>query len=390
MKKFISVVCLLALVGILGFVAFKGKDNNNVNNGNNNENNENNENNNISQLEPVYFGDYNLDEVVTLGEYLNLIVDVTYKPIKESEIIGYINTVLKQYPGYEKTDDTVVDDGDIVDLNYVGYWKGEVFDESKNVYLGIGSKKFIEGFESGLIGAKVGDTVTLKLTFPADYKDYLGNISELAGQETEFKVTINAIVKEVVYTYDNVPDDYCYINFNYKNKQEIYDYVDKMMKEELEAQKKSDARLAVLDGVVKRCTIEAPEELVTYQVEKYILALKADVEKAGYKFDEYLDKYYKKTYDEFYDEIYVYMEASVKEQFALLAVAKAENIVLDEKGYAEYVAAYVKYYGYKSEEEMYQDYPKEDMQIAFLCNDVLDYLIEKTTINYIEKTGDQK
>ena len=64
------------------------------------------------------------------------------------------------------------------------------------------------------------------------------------------------------------------------NKQEIYDYVDKMMKEELEAQKKSDARLAVLDGVVKRCTIEAPEELVTYQVEKYILALKADVEKA--------------------------------------------------------------------------------------------------------------
>lgn len=37
--------------------------------------------------------------------------------------------------------------------------------------LEIGSNTFIDGFEEGLIGAKVGDKVTLNLTFPENYKN---------------------------------------------------------------------------------------------------------------------------------------------------------------------------------------------------------------------------
>lgn len=383
MKRILGGLCVLALAGVLTLVAFFGKG---VNKGQDNVNTPNAEN----QQKPILFSDYNPEDVVALGEYKNLTVDVSYTPVKDADVVEYINAVLKQYPGHEKTDDLVVDKGDIVDLNYVGKLNDKVFDESKNVYLGIGSKKFIDGFEDGLIGAKVGDTVTLTLTFPKDYKDGKGNISELAGKETVFTVTINAIVKEVIYTYDTITDGYCYTYYGFKTKQELYDYVKKMMESDMESQKKSNTRLAVLDGVVKRSTILVPAELVEYQTNQYINSLKADIEAAGYDFAKYLATYYKSTEEAFYKDIYGRMKESVEEQFVLLAIGKAEGITLDEKGFAEYVASYVKYYGYASEEALYADYPKEELQNAYLCNDVLDYLLKNTTINYVEKEAEQQ
>ncbi len=373
MKKVFRGFCVLLFAGILTLGAVYGFP---APNKNNNENNQ----------PEMLFSDYNTDDIVILGEYKNLTVDVTYTPITDESVIEYINEVLAYYPGYEEIDDTVVDNGDIVDIGYVGKWNGEVFDETESYALKIGSKTFIDGFEEGLVGAKVGDVVTLNLTFPADYKDQYGNISELAGQSTEFTVTINAIVKEVTFTYENVTDGYCYINYGFDTKQELFDYVKKMMESDLESEKESLSRNAVLEGVVDRSTVNTPMEFVHYKTTEYVNDMKADVEAAGYDFAEYLEQYYKHSEEEYYDEIFSYMKENVDDQFVLAAIAKAEGIVLDEEGYAEYVAAFVKYYGYASEEELYADYPEDEMKMAYLCNDVIDYLLEITTINYIEET----
>lgn len=64
------------------------------------------------------------------------------------------------------------------------------------------------GFEEGLIGAKVGDKVTLNLTFPESYQN-----TDLAGQAVVFNVTINKIVEKQDITYDNMTDEYvAYVN----------------------------------------------------------------------------------------------------------------------------------------------------------------------------------
>ena len=70
---------------------------------------------------------------------------------------------------------------------------GEVFDggSATGYELEIGSHSFIDGFESGLIGKKQGDSVSLDLSFPENY----GN-AELAGKPVNFMVNINEI-----YTY---------------------------------------------------------------------------------------------------------------------------------------------------------------------------------------------
>lgn len=54
--------------------------------------------------------------------------------------------------------------------------------------LELGSKSFIDTFEEQLVGSKVGDHKTIKVTFPAEY-----HAANLAGKAAEFKVDVKEI-----------------------------------------------------------------------------------------------------------------------------------------------------------------------------------------------------
>ncbi len=98
-------------------------------------------------------------------------------------------------PALDTTAGREVADGDTVNIDYTGYKDGEAFEggstNGAGADLTIGSGTYIDGFESGLIGKKVGDTVDLNLTFPEDY-----GAEDLAGADVVFTVTINGV-------YDN-------------------------------------------------------------------------------------------------------------------------------------------------------------------------------------------
>ena len=60
-----------------------------------------------------------------------------------------------------------------------------IFFSCLGYFLTLGSGQFIDGFESGLVGKKIGDTVDLNLTFPTNYT------AEYAGKAVVFTVKIN-------------------------------------------------------------------------------------------------------------------------------------------------------------------------------------------------------
>ena len=76
---------------------------------------------------------------------------------------------------------------DMVTVDYLGKIDGEEFAGGKGdkVDIVLGSDTFIPGFEKQLIGAKVGDDVEVKVTFPDDY-----NASDLAGKDAIFDTSI--------------------------------------------------------------------------------------------------------------------------------------------------------------------------------------------------------
>ena len=81
--------------------------------------------------------------------------------------------------------------GDTVVIDFAGFLGEEQFagGTAENFPLKLGSGQFVPGFEDQLIGAKVGETRDVNITFPKDY------VPTLAGKDVVFKVTIKEIKK---------------------------------------------------------------------------------------------------------------------------------------------------------------------------------------------------
>ena len=135
--------------------------------------------------------------------------------ITDEEIDSYVTRFQDAYSTTEEVTTGKVEDGDTVYISYVGKIDGEEFDggSSDGYELTIGSGTFIDGFEDGLVGVKVGDTVDLDLTFPEDYSS-----EDVAGKDVTFTVTV--IHKDVTETPEFTDEfvkensnDFCLTNF---------------------------------------------------------------------------------------------------------------------------------------------------------------------------------
>ena len=81
-------------------------------------------------------------------------------------------------------------DGDQVVIDFKGSVDGELFEggSGEDYPLVLGSNSFILGFEAQLVGAKVGDEVSVNVTFPETY-----GAKHLAGKAAIFACTVKAV-----------------------------------------------------------------------------------------------------------------------------------------------------------------------------------------------------
>lgn len=79
--------------------------------------------------------------------------------------------------------------GDTVIIDFAGFLGEEQFQGGTafNYPLQLGSGTFVPGFEEQLVGAKIGESRDVNITFPKQY------VPELAGKDVVFKVTIKDI-----------------------------------------------------------------------------------------------------------------------------------------------------------------------------------------------------
>lgn len=81
-------------------------------------------------------------------------------------------------------------DGDQVVFDFKGSVDGEEFEggSAEDYPLVLGSNSFIPGFEDQLVGAKAGEDVEVKVTFPAEY-----GAEHLAGKDAVFACAVKAV-----------------------------------------------------------------------------------------------------------------------------------------------------------------------------------------------------
>ena len=137
----------------------------------------------------VLFSSTKFDKALTLADYKGITLDTSSEEFGEFYDKVIVSDIKNNSLYIEKTEGTVAE-GEIANIDYVGKKDGVAFSggTAEGYDLEIGSNSFIDGFESGLIGAEIGKTTELNLTFPENY----GN-EELNGADVVFTVTVNSV-----------------------------------------------------------------------------------------------------------------------------------------------------------------------------------------------------
>ena len=120
--------------------------------------------------------------------------------VTPEEIHRQLERLRQQNPRIAVIDNRPTESGDEVVLDYAGFCDGVQFPggtaEKQTLVLGSGS--FIPGFEEQLLDKVVGEEVSVKVMFPAQY-----HAPDLAGKAAEFKCKIHEIRVKTEYQLDD-------------------------------------------------------------------------------------------------------------------------------------------------------------------------------------------
>lgn len=197
---------------------------------------------------------------VQLGDFASIEVNRKTAEITEQDIDNMVDTLRKQRQSWQDAD-RAARDGDQVTIDFVGKLDGEVFEggSAKGTRLILGSKRMIEGFEAGLVGAKAGEEKVLNLQFPADYHN-----KDLAGKAVEFTVKVNQVAEPVLPELD----DAFFASFDVKSGgvEAFRAEVRNNMARELKNAVRNNVRNQVIEGLLKLHKVELPKALVQSEI----------------------------------------------------------------------------------------------------------------------------
>ncbi len=112
-------------------------------------------------------------------------------PVEDGDIDEALENLANAANNFEdRPEGEAAESGDQVVIDFVGKVDGEPFEggAAEDYPLVLGSNSFIPGFEDQLIGAKAGDKIDVKVTFPQEY-----GAEELAGKDAVFECSVKAV-----------------------------------------------------------------------------------------------------------------------------------------------------------------------------------------------------
>ena len=201
------------------------------------------------------------------------VVEVTDDHIKET--LDRLSSQSKNWEGK----DGAAEKGDKLTINFVGTIDGVAFEggTAEDVDLEIGSGQFIPGFEDQLVGAKAGDDVTVKVTFPESY-----GAKELAGKAAEFAVKVTKVEAPKA---SDIDDEFAK-KMGFEDLSKLKDMIKERMSAEFGQMTAMKLKRDVLDQLDKMYAFELPEKLVDAEFNGIWNALTAEMNRAKKSFED--------------------------------------------------------------------------------------------------------
>lgn len=329
----------------------------------------------ITQIEAgkpfIFTAEVALKPEVTLGEYKGVEVPKTEIQVTDEEIQAEVDKERENNSRTIDVDDRGVEKGDLIKLDFDGSVDGVPFQGGKaeDYPLTVGSGSFIPGFEDQLIGAKIGEEMEVKVTFPEDY-----HAEDLKGKEAVFKCTVKAIqVKELPEADDEFAKDVS----EFDTMAEYREDIKKNLTEKKEAVAKREKETAAVAKAVENAQMEIPDAMVDEQVRRMADDFTRRMESQGITMQQYM-QFTGMDADKLLEQMKPEALKRIQNSLVLEAVAKAENIEISDERLDEEIAKMAESYKMEADKlkELMGDYEKEQMKKDIAVQDAVTLIAD--------------
>lgn len=325
--------------------------------------------------------DYTASDYVELGEYKGLQVTKGSSEVTDDEILEEITHDVSLADRLETLTEGTVQKWDTANIDFEGKLNGEAFDggTSKGYDLEIGSGSFIDGFEEGLIGVEVGQTVDLPLTFPENYGS-----ADLAGKDVVFTVTVNEIKRAPELTDELVStiSDGAYADAD-SYRESLRSELQAGKESTLESQMKADLLAQVAEGSTIK---DYPQEVIDYLVDNNRTYYENYAAAYSMEYEDFLTQYLGMTEEQFEEETLAQAKDFMQQEMYLTAIAEAEGIEVSDEEFAQESQKYAEQYGFDSTEDFVAQNGERNIRTSILQGKVLDFLLENAVITEAPET----
>lgn len=316
---------------------------------------------------------------VTLKKYEGLEVDTekyTFDEKRLDEVLTNIRSSRAQL--VDVIEDRPAQNGDVAIIDFEGFVDGKALENGagKGHNLELGAKQFIDGFEDGVVGMKVGAEKTVNLKFPDPYHSV-----DLAGKPVEFKVKLTGLKKK------DLPE----LNEEFVKTLGAFDSVEKLketIREDLVSSEKKriegDTKNRLLKALVKANPVDVPPSMLKEQKQALIEDTKRKMLEQG--MDEASFSDYATKWDKDFDGTAAEM---IQSGFVVDAIAKKHDLKWSSADLDAKFDEYSKQTGIDVAriKEFYSK-PEQMQRLTYMITEdkVIEFLMKSVKLNEVEKS----
>ena len=337
----------------------------------------------ITQAEPgkalIFTAEVATKPEVTLGDYKGVEVPKTEINVTDEDVDAEIKKEQEKNSRTINVEDRGAQLQDVVTIDFEGSVDGVPFDggQATEYPLTLGSNTFIPGFEDQLVGAKVGDDVDVKVTFPEEYQ-----AKELAGKEAIFKCAVKKIEAKELPELD---DDFAKDVSEFDTLAEYKEHVKTNLVERKENEAKRAKEDAAVDAAVANATMEIPDAMLDTQVNQMIDDFARRMQSQGLTMDQYM-QFTGTTLASLQEQMKPQALKRIQTRLVLEKIAEAEAIEIADEKIDEEINKMAEMYKMEADKlkEMLGDAEKEQMKKDMAVQEAVTILADAA--KEVEKT----
>ena len=304
-------------------------------------------------------------------DYEGLEAEVEDVEVTDSDVEEQVQALRERF-GTLVDVDRAAADGDFVTIDLTAAQQGEAVEggEVSGMSYKVGRGGMIDGLDEALVGMSAGDQKTFS-------SELVGG--DLVGQDVEVTVEVTAVQQQEL---PEVDDEFAQMASEFDTADELVEDVRERLGRGKRLEQAASARDAVLEVLLEKVSIPLPEAMVTDELNARRQNVEQQLVYAGLTMEKYLEDE-GQTQEEFEADLERRVRDAVTAQFILDAIAKKEELGVDQSDLSEHIVRRAQQSGQDPQEfanHMFEHNHVPELVQEILRGKALATIVESATV----------